>query len=170
MGIFRDTHLNSALDAEPIWKLLEVVKDPEIPSVSVVEMGMIRDIAVDAGQVIVRLTPTFSGCPALELIRTAIIETLEGAGASSVQVQLDLSTPWSTDWISPMGRQKLTDAGIAPPRQHHGLIEISLLEPVTCPYCGSPDTSLKNSFGPTLCRAIYTCNQCRQPFEQFKPL
>jgi ring-1,2-phenylacetyl-CoA epoxidase subunit PaaD len=170
MGIFQDTIKSVSLNTDVLWALLDEVKDPEIPSVSVVEMGMIRDIVVDASQVIVKLAPTFSGCPALELIRASIKEKLEAAGAATVQVPLDLSTPWSTDWISPVGRQKLTDAGIAPPLQHHGLIEISLLQPVTCPYCGSHDTRSTNSFGPTLCRAIYTCNHCRQPFEQFKPL
>jgi ring-1,2-phenylacetyl-CoA epoxidase subunit PaaD len=156
--------------ADTLWKLLDEVKDPEIPQLSVVEMGMIREIVTDNMRVTVRLAPTFSGCPALELIRTAIREKLETHGAALVQVELVLSPPWSTDWISPVGRQKLKDAGITPPKQHHGLIEISLLEPVTCPYCGSQDTLLKNSFGPTLCRAIYVCNHCRQPFEMFKPL
>ena len=155
--------------SEILWMLLDEVKDPEIPQLSVVELGMIRGIVIDDQQVTVRLAPTFSGCPALELIRAAIRDQLEKGGIATVQVELVFSPPWTTDWISPLGRQKLRDAGIAPPAQHHGLIEVGLLEPVSCPYCGSKDTRLTNSFGPTLCRAIYVCNHCRQPFEMFKP-
>jgi ring-1,2-phenylacetyl-CoA epoxidase subunit PaaD len=158
------------IGVDSIWKLLDEVKDPEIPQLSVVELGMIRGIIVDSGQVVIKLAPTFSGCPALDLIRKAIQERLEQEGAASVQIELVISPPWSTDWITPAGRIKLKDAGIAPPAPHGGLIELSLIEPVSCPYCGARDTRLTSSFGPTLCRGIYVCNHCRQPFELFKPL
>jgi ring-1,2-phenylacetyl-CoA epoxidase subunit PaaD len=153
-----------------IWAALEDVKDPEIPVVSVVEMGIVRAVAVEGGAVIVTITPTFSGCPALAAMQQGIVERLHQAGVADVEVRTVLSPPWTTEWISEGARQKLRGFGLAPPPHHDGDFTLVLLDQVACPYCGSKDTSLRNSFGPTLCRAIFYCNHCQQPFEQFKPL
>ncbi len=155
---------------EAIWQLLEEIKDPEIPVVSLVEMGMIRQVGIEAGKVIVILTPTFAGCPALNVMQAEIDQRLRQSGAPAVEVRLSLTPPWTTDWITPPGREKLKSFGLAPPPLHAGRLGEALLLPVVCPYCDSTHTEVKNDFGPTLCRAIWYCNNCRQPFEQFKPL
>lgn len=155
---------------EEIWEVLETVRDPEIPVVSVVEMGMIRSVGVEGGSIYVSLSPTFVGCPALNLIRDEIVARLKDAGAQEVRVRLTLAPPWTSDWIAPQARQKLEEFGLAPPPLHAGRIEAALLEAVPCPFCGSTETEPVNFFGSTLCRAIYRCGRCRQPFEQFKPL
>jgi ring-1,2-phenylacetyl-CoA epoxidase subunit PaaD len=160
-----------SLTPEQIWQALTEVCDPEIPVVSLVEMGIIRDVtARDDGAVTVAMTPTFAGCPALHVMREDIEAKLKEMGATAVTVETTLSPPWSSDWITPAGRAKLKEFGLAPPPRHGGNINVVLLDLAPCPYCDSPNTSLKNSFGPTLCRAIYYCNNCQQPFEQFKPL
>ncbi len=158
------------LTPEAIWRLLEEVKDPEIPVVSLVEMGIVRDVAVTDGRVMVTITPTFSGCPALHVMQEQIRDRLESAGAETVAVQVALWPPWTTDSITGPGREKLRQFGLAPPAIHAGNIEILLREEAECPTCGSSDTSMRNNWGPTPCRAIYYCHSCQQPFEQFKPL
>jgi ring-1,2-phenylacetyl-CoA epoxidase subunit PaaD len=158
------------LTAGRIWQILEEVKDPEIPVVSVVEMGMIRSVGLEGQKITIRMTPTFAGCPALKVIQAGIAERLRQSGAGEVEVKVTLSPPWSSDWITSDGRRKLKEFGLAPPPLHQGQIDSALDRPAICPYCDSQDTVLKNSFGPTLCRAIYVCNQCHQPFEQFKPI
>lgn len=158
------------LTSEQVWKLLEEVKDPEIPVVSVVEMGIVREVEVQNHEIKVTLTPTFSGCPALHVMKEDIETVLEKAGAGRVEVIFSNSPSWSSDWISDEARRKLREFGLTPPPRHGGVLDISMLDVAACPYCGSEDTSLKNSFGPTLCRAIFYCNACQQPFEQFKPL
>lgn len=155
---------------EAIWAALDEVKDPEIPAVSVVDMGIVRGVAVEAEQVIVTITPTFSGCPALAAMQEGIVERLSRLGLPLVEVRVVLSPPWTTEWIGEAARAKLKAFGLAPPPRHDSDFTLVLLDPAECPYCGSKDTSLRNGFGPTLCRAIYTCNACNQPFEQFKPL
>jgi ring-1,2-phenylacetyl-CoA epoxidase subunit PaaD len=158
------------LTLKKIWQVLDEVKDPEIPVVSVVEMGLIRSVGREGQTILITMTPTFIGCPALNVMQTEIRERLRQSGAQEVKVRVALSPPWSTDWITSQGRDKLRQFGLSPPPRHAGKIDLALLEIAACPYCASEDTSLKNSFGPTLCRAIYFCNQCRQPFEQFKPI
>ena len=160
----------TTLSAVKIWQFLEEIKDPEIPVVSVVEMGIIRQVEVDERFVRVTMTPTFSGCPALQEMQSQIHQMLIQAGAERVEIKISLSPAWSSDWITPAARKKLKNFGLAPPPLHGGNFEITLLDIVSCPYCASTDTSLKNSFGATLCRAIFYCNHCQQPFEQFKPL
>ncbi len=159
-----------ALTSASVWQALEDVKDPEIPVVSVVEMGIVRGVEVEGKRVVVAMTPTFAGCPALDVMRAGIETRVRALGASEVEVKLQLSPPWSTDMMTEAARAKLKAFGLAPPPRHGGLIQIMFAEDAACPYCGSSNTSLKNSFGPTLCRAIYYCNACQQPFEQFKPL
>ena len=153
-----------------IWQALESVHDPEIPPLSIVEMGLVRAVRVEGETVQVVLTPTFSGCPALHVIRQAVLDALHAAGFPRAEVRLQNDPPWTSDWITPTGREKLRAFGLAPPPRHNGRIAAALLQPVRCPHCNSDDTVLKNAFGPTLCRAIYVCRACGQPFEQFKPL
>ncbi|MCP5096121.1 MAG: phenylacetate-CoA oxygenase subunit PaaJ [Chloroflexi bacterium] len=155
---------------EAVWKALDDVKDPEIPVVSLVEMGIVRDVAVVDDAVTVTMTPTFSGCPALHVMEQEIDAKMVEMGFSSVTVNVVLSPPWSSDWITDEARAKLKAFGLAPPMRHNGRIEITFYEPVACPYCDSENTAVKNTFGSTLCRAIYYCNACQQPFEQFKAL
>jgi len=155
---------------EDIWRALEEVKDPEIPVVSLVEMGIVRGVALAGGRAIITMTPTFLGCPALHMMKANIKERLLRLGVDAVDVRESLSPPWSTDWISEEARRKLKDFGLAPPPKHSGDEQVLLAEAARCPYCDSENTVLKNAFGPTLCRSIYVCNDCRQPFEQFKPV
>jgi ring-1,2-phenylacetyl-CoA epoxidase subunit PaaD len=158
------------ISPDSVWRALEDVKDPEIPVISVVELGVIRAVRVDGDHVTVDMTPTFAGCPALAVMQAEVEARLRQLGAADVRVRLVLSPPWSTDWITPAAREKLRAFGLAPAPPHGGLIQIMFSDDAVCPYCGSAETSLKNSFGPTLCRALYYCNHCQQPFEQFKAL
>ncbi len=162
--------VNVSPTAQDIWRALDEVLDPEIPVVSVVEMGIVRDVQVREDTVVVSMTPTFAGCPALEAMRAAIVEKLRALGVRRVEVKTVLTPPWSSDWITADARAKLKAFGLAPPPVHGGNIQLFWDEPVTCPFCGSTDTRVTNPFGSTLCRAIYYCRSCRQAFEQFKPL
>ncbi|MEM7347863.1 MAG: 1,2-phenylacetyl-CoA epoxidase subunit PaaD [Chloroflexota bacterium] len=159
------------ITVDTVWQALDDVKDPEIPVVSLVEMGIIRQVEIADNAAKVTMTPTFSGCPALHVMEEEITAKLQEMGFDSVEVKRSLNPPWSSDWITDEARQKLKQFGLAPPRRHGGNLEIMLFETVsTCPYCDSPNTSVKNEFGPTRCRSIHYCNNCQQPFEQFKPL
>ena len=158
--------------AEAVWSALAEVEDPEIPVVSVVEMGVVRDVRVEGERVHVEFTPTFLGCPALEVMRDRMAEKIEELGAEpDVEVVMDDS--WTTDRITPEGREKLRRAGFAPPapREAQAPQLVQLQSAVfRCPYCGSTETKLENIFGPTPCRSIRYCTSCRQPFEQFKTI
>jgi len=155
---------------EQVWQALEEVKDPEIPVVSVVEMGIVRAVAVEGKAVTVTMTPTFSGCPALDVMEREIERVVRALGAAPVTVETVLYPPWSTEWISETARQKLKQFGLAPPPRHEGHLPVTFYEPVPCPRCDSKNTVVRNTFGSTLCRAIYFCNECVEPFEQFKAL
>jgi ring-1,2-phenylacetyl-CoA epoxidase subunit PaaD len=158
------------INEKTVWQALEEVKDPEIPVVSVVELGVVRDVIVEGDDVVVKMTPTFSGCPALHVIERDIEAKVRSLDVGDVTVKTVLYPPWTTDWITDEGRQKLKGFGLAPPMKHGGRLEITFYDLAACPYCDSADTTIKNTFGPTLCRAIYYCNECQQPFEQFKAL
>lgn len=153
-----------------ILAALHAVKDPEIPMVSIVEMGLIADIQTAPDAVRVKITPTFAGCPAVEVMRSESEKRLREFGIEEVSVQITFDPPWDSNRISPEGRRKLKEFGLAPPRPHSGNVDLIQLELVNCPYCDSPDTRLESAFGPTLCRAIHYCYSCQQSFEQFKPL
>lgn len=154
-----------------IWEALDDVKDPEIPVVSIVEMGIVRDVILSDDGVLVKITPTFSGCPALHVMEQGIRTRLEALGLDNVAVKITLSPPWTSDWITDEAREKLRQFGLSPPPRHNGnLIAITSVDVIACPRCNSENTSLKNSFGPTLCRAIWYCHDCQDAFEQFKPL
>jgi len=155
-----------------VWEALAEVPDPEIPVISVVDLGVVRDVHVEEERVHVEFTPTFLGCPALEVMRSQMAERIvELGGEPDVEVVLDDS--WSTDRITPEGREKLRAAGFAPPapREVGGPQLVQLQSNgFRCPYCGSRDTALENIFGPTPCRSLRYCQDCRQPFEQFKTI
>ena len=163
---------------EAVWKALADVADPEIPAISLVDLGVIGDVRFEprAGggeRLSVDLLPTFIGCPATEVMRERVGERLrELAIADEVVVELSFAVPWTSDRITPAGREALRGSGFAPPVQIGPAFEadqlLTMLPIGTCPYCGSRNTTLENPFGPTLCRAIYHCADCRQPFEQFK--
>ena len=160
------------MTAEQVWAALAEVPDPEIPVISLVDLGVVRDVAVDGDRVTIEFTPTFLGCPALDAMRVRMDEAVRSLGGDpDVRVVLDDS--WSTDRITPAGRAKLREAGFAPPAPREAG-EPTLIQLQTgafrCPYCGSSDTHLENLFGPTPCRSIRYCDACKQPFEQFKTL
>ena len=154
-----------------VWAALADIPDPEIPVISLVELGVVKDVAVADGTVRIDFTPTFMGCPALDTMRLAMEAKVAELGArANVNVRLDDS--WSTDDITPEGREKLRAAGFAPPAPRAaGKLELTQLQRgFRCPYCGSRSTRLENLFGPTPCRSIRYCDDCRQPFEQFKTI
>jgi ring-1,2-phenylacetyl-CoA epoxidase subunit PaaD len=155
-----------------VWEALAEIPDPEIPVVSLVDLGVVRGVAVDGARVHVGFMPTFLGCPALEVMREQMAERIRALGAEP-DVEVLAEEPWTTDRISAEGRRKLEEAGFAPPapREAGGPTLVQLeAHAFRCPYCGSTDTRLDNLFGPTPCRSIRYCESCRQPFEQFKTL
>ena len=157
---------------EDVWAALAEIPDPEIPVISLVELGVIKGVAVEDGHVRIDFTPTFMGCPALETMQREMHAKVRALGAEA-DVRVVLDDSWSTDRISPSGREKLRLAGFAPPAPRSaGKLELVQLQggAFRCPYCGSTDTRLDNLFGPTPCRSIRYCNACRQPFEQFKTI
>jgi ring-1,2-phenylacetyl-CoA epoxidase subunit PaaD len=163
----------NVLTREAVWEALAEVPDPEIPVVSVVDLGLVHTVELDDELLRVELLPTFVGCPALELIRRSVADRLAGM-APRVEVEMTFAVPWTSDRITPGGREKLRQSGFAPPGPAGGgdarplFATISMRPTATCPWCGSADTALENLFGPTLCRTMFWCNRCRQPFEQFK--
>ena len=153
---------------QAIWAALEDVHDPEIPAISVVDLGVVRRVDVAPGRVRVELLPTFVGCPAVDLMRSAVEERLEGF-APDVEAVISFAEPWTSERITPEGHRRLRESGFGPPAPAGDKERLLPVLPVApCPYCGSLDTTIENAFGPTLCRAIYHCAACRQPFEQFK--
>jgi ring-1,2-phenylacetyl-CoA epoxidase subunit PaaD len=155
-----------------VWEALAEIPDPEIPVVSLVDLGVVRNVRVENGCVRVEFTPTFLGCPALEVMRDQMARRIEELGAEP-EIEVIRNDSWSTDRITPEGREKLRAAGLAPPtpRDESGPSLVQLQRSVfRCPYCGSTDTALENVFGPTPCRSIRYCRACRQPFEQFKTI
>lgn len=162
------------LNADAAWRALEGVPDPEVPVISVVELGIVRGLEVtEAGAVTVTITPTYSGCPAMFEIEKDVRAALEAAGASSVEVRTVLSPAWTTDWIPESAREKLRKYGIAPPGKADSGALVTLTRarpPVPCPWCGSSATELRSEFGSTACKAIHVCTSCRQPFDEFKAI
>jgi ring-1,2-phenylacetyl-CoA epoxidase subunit PaaD len=155
-----------------VWTALGEIADPEIPVISLVELGVVRDVQVHDGRVHVEFTPTFLGCPALEVMRDAIAERISELGAEP-EIEVVLDDSWSTDRITPEGREKLRATGFAPPaprgREAPQLVQLQS-GVFRCPYCGSTETRLENIFGPTPCRSLRYCTSCLQPFEQFKTI
>jgi ring-1,2-phenylacetyl-CoA epoxidase subunit PaaD len=159
------------LTEREVWEALAEIPDPEIPVVSLVDLGVVKDVHVEGGHVRVEFTPTFLGCPALEVMREAMAAKVRDLGAEP-RVDVVLDDSWSTDRITPEGREKLRASGFAPPAPRPARTPrlVELQRGFRCPYCGSTDTRLENLFGPTPCRSVRYCNACRQPFEQFKTI
>ncbi len=156
---------------ESIREALLEVKDPEIPTISIVDLGIVRKIVLDGSKVEVTLTPTFAGCPALKIMEKLVEEKLRSNPLlSEVLVKTTFESPWNTDMISDAGRAALLKHGLAPPVKHDGYLELDVLSDTPCPYCQSRNTTLKSPFGPTLCRSLHYCNNCKQAFEGFKPV
>ncbi|MGX4642114.1 1,2-phenylacetyl-CoA epoxidase subunit PaaD [Massilia sp. SYSU DXS3249] len=160
-----------------VWAWLGEVPDPEIPVISIVDLGIVREVAFDADACIVTITPTYSGCPAMQVIAEAVTDALHARGLENVKLVNRLSPAWTTDWMSEAGKAALKGYGIAPPVQQaidisglrSGVKRAAFVEPeVSCPNCGSKHTQLTSQFGSTPCKALYKCLDCREPFDYFK--
>ena len=159
---------------DAIFAALEEVPDPEVPAISVVELGVVRDVEIDGSAITVTITPTYSGCPAMRMIEEEIVAALERHGWPGARVRTVYAPAWTTDWMSDAAREKLRAYGIAPPGRTGAEPFVVLRRRgaarVACPYCGSSDTALRSEFGSTACKAMHYCNACRQPFEEFKAI
>jgi ring-1,2-phenylacetyl-CoA epoxidase subunit PaaD len=151
------------------------VTDPELPMLTLADLGVLREVSEDGGRVVVVITPTYSGCPAMEAMRADLVRALARAGYPDVEVRTALAPAWSSDWITEAGRRKLAEAGIAPPgpARRGGPVPLTLEPPsrrVPCPHCGSAETELVSEFGPAACRSLRRCRACREPFEHVKEI
>jgi len=154
-----------------IKSILETVMDPEIPTISLVDLGIVTKIESRASDhAYVQLTPTFSGCPALRVMEDLVRTALTDGGFQEIEVETSFETQWNTNLITEKGRAALLKHGLAPPVKHEGYIELDVLSDTPCPLCGSRNTTLQSPFGPTLCRSLHYCNNCRNGFEGFKPI
>ncbi len=166
----------TAAAVEQAWAVLATVPDPEVPALSICDLGIVREVGCDGEGTSVVLTPTYSGCPATEVIATSVREALVAAGLGPVRLSQRLAPAWTTDWISAEGRRKLRDYGIAPPdglqSVNDGAATRVRIRPrnLACPRCGSTDTERLSAFGSTACKAMHRCLACREPFEHFKPI
>lgn len=157
--------------AGAIRDALHAVRDPEIPPLSVVELGIIADVRIEGTRAIVEMMPTFAGCPALDVMKQDILQAMREVGEREPEVRVVYDPPWTTERITPEGLRKLHEFGLAPPGPRtDGQDEYIQLQVVKCPFCGSMNTALESPFGPTLCRSIHYCNACLQSFEHFKPV
>lgn len=157
-----------ALSREQVLEWLAAVADPEIPVLTIADLGILRDVTI-GDDVMVQLTPTYSGCPATEVIEKSVVDALRDKGIENVRIERVLSPAWTTDWISEAGREKLREYGIAPPEK--GASKRELLHgaaSIACPRCASVNTAVVSEFGSTACKASYKCNDCMEPFEYFK--
>jgi ring-1,2-phenylacetyl-CoA epoxidase subunit PaaD len=165
--------MHAALSTDAVWEILDEVMDPEVPVLSVVELGIVRDVRLEAGGVVVVITPTYSGCPAMQVIEQDIVSGLAANGIESVRLETVFSPAWTTDRMSDDAKAKLVAYGIAAPgktQRDDGLVTLTRRGAVTCPYCQSPKTTLKSEFGSTACKSIHYCESCKQPFEGFKAI
>jgi len=157
------------------WEVLQTVLDPEVPVLSVCDLGIVRDVLAHDDGVEVVLTPTYSGCPATEVIEQSVIDAIDDAGLGPARVTMQRAPAWTTDWISDEGKRKLLEYGIAPPTGQAAVsnvrpIQLIPRERIECPRCGSANTERLSAFGSTACKALYRCIACREPFEHFKPI
>ncbi|CAN5358488.1 phenylacetate-CoA oxygenase subunit PaaJ [soil metagenome] len=154
---------------DELERILAEVTDPEIPVITIRDLGILRDVAVDeAGHVTVTITPTYSGCPAMDVIREDVQRVLAEHGHADSEVRLALAPAWTTDWMTEAGKRQLREYGIAPPGRTDGPVGLTLS--VRCPQCGSPDTRQTARFGSTACKALYVCRSCAEPFDHFKAI
>ena len=159
------------ISIQKIWQLLEEVADPEVPVLSVIDLGIIRDVKVGENEVEIVITPTYSGCPAMDMISMNIKLALIEHGYNNIKVTSVLSPAWTTDWMSEAGKLKLKEYGIAPPNPKQQVCDDKLFaadEAVQCPHCDSWHTRRISEFGSTACKALYQCNDCKEPFDYFK--
>lgn len=153
-----------------VYQWLEQVKDPEVPALSILDLGIVRKVQInEAGEIIITITPTYSGCPAMDVIGMNIRMALAGRGFRKIDVALQLKPAWTTDWMTETGKQKLKAYGIAPPqRLSKNPLALFDNDAIPCPHCDSTDTELVSNFGATSCKALYKCHHCHEPFEHFK--
>lgn len=153
-----------------IWQWLEDVSDPEIPVLTVVDLGVVREVDLSGDHPVVKITPTYSGCPAMNEIEQNILQKLKEEGVDKVEVKTILSPPWTTDWMTEKGKQKLQEYGIAPPEGSSADKSVLFGKPkqVQCPHCGSRNTKMVSQFGSTACKSLYKCLDCKEPFDYFK--
>lgn len=156
-----------------LWNLAATVLDPEVPVLTIEDLGVLRSAEMVDGRAVVTITPTYSGCPAMDVMRDDVLSVLQGAGYTDAEVKLVLSPAWTTDWMSEAGKAKLEKFGIAPPSGHAAVAgrasgPVRLTMSVKCPQCGSLNTSESSRFGSTACKSLYTCNACHEPFDYFK--
>ncbi|ROO29343.1 1,2-phenylacetyl-CoA epoxidase subunit PaaD [Salinisphaera orenii] len=165
-------------ETHDVWQWLDAVPDPEIPVVSVIDLGIVRDVRFEDDQLVVTITPTYSGCPAMQVIEDNILGALREHGVEDARLDVQLSPAWTTDWMSERGKENLRGYGIAPPGETGGaqVIDISRITrngrnvvPQTCPHCGSKHTERVSEFGSTPCKALHRCLDCQEPFDYFKP-
>lgn len=162
-------HINT-IEEQQIWSILEKVNDPEVPVLSVIDLGIVRSVQVKGEQILITITPTYSGCPAMDVIQMDIRLKLIENGYRNITIQQVLSPAWTTDWMSEEGKKKLKEYGIAPPnpKQQFCSSQMFLQEAVQCPRCGSFHTELISQFGSTACKSLYRCLNCKEPFDHFK--
>ena len=161
----------TSLERSAAWKIAADLPDPELPVVTIADLGILRDVTEDdQGRVHVQITPTYSGCPAMETIRTDLVDVLTTAGYQQVDVEFVLAPAWTTDWMTDEARDKLASYGIAPPAPRAADGRVSLTLAVRCPQCGSLDTRESSRFGSTACKSLWVCRSCREPFDHFKSI
>ena len=163
IAVHRDEELR-----QRAWEVAAGVVDPEIPVLTIADLGVLRDVTINDGCVEIVITPTYSGCPAMNMIKLEIELALERGGLRNSKVRTVLSPAWTTDWMSEDGRRKLREYGIAPPQAASSRRALFGVEQVRCPQCGSDDTEVLSEFGSTSCKALWRCKSCREPFDYFK--
>jgi ring-1,2-phenylacetyl-CoA epoxidase subunit PaaD len=162
---------DKTINIESIWKILETVTDPEVPVLSILDLGIVRDVKMQAGKTVITITPTYTGCPAMDVIRMSIRMALLENGIADVEIQTILSPAWTTDWMTGQGKLKLKAYGIAPPNAKQQVCTPGLFqeeEAIQCPHCNSYNTQIISRFGSTACKALYKCKDCNEPFDYFK--
>jgi len=158
-----------SVSKEQIYEWLSSVTDPEVPVLTILDLGIVRDVRVDDDKTTIVITPTYSGCPAMDVIAINIRMALMSHGVKKIDIENQLSPAWTTDWMSEEGKSKLREYGIAPPvRRSQSDLGLFEEDTVSCPRCGSTDTHVSSRFGPTSCKSLYKCNSCLEPFEHFK--
>ena len=158
------------LTEEKIMTWLEEVMDPEIPVLSLVDLGVITGVEISGDHVKVNMTPTFAGCPAMDYMKKDVERVLEEHDIENYEVNISFETQWNSNMVTEKGRAALKNFGLAPPPKHNLIVDLDIISNANCPYCDSDNTDMKTPFGPTLCRSMHYCNNCKQAFEQFKPI
>jgi ring-1,2-phenylacetyl-CoA epoxidase subunit PaaD len=163
--------VTTPMETSTAWRIAAGLPDPELPIVTIADLGILRDVTEDdQGRVHVQITPTYSGCPAMETISADLVDALTTAGYQHVDVEFVLSPAWTTDWMTDVARAKLAAYGVAPPAGHVGAGPVPLTLSVACPQCGSLDTRESSHFGSTACKSLWVCRSCREPFDHFKAI